>query len=582
MKRSLWICILLLAAASASALEVQQSRWGFDGQVVPGQFNLLSVLVANPSVEPFDGALNLYKRRGLEQRIGAIYVAPCYVSPLMTRWVQFYVYIENQYDQWRLDWGRASDDHHDLEPPRWGPPARVLVSDPDTPMTAGSAFKTFPEELFPPAAGATKGLDSLLLDHAPRWEPAKRVAFLNWLREGGTVHLLLGSDGKYPIFLDDLSVLNSPAERIRIGAGLVVRHAMTRQEIRENELADGGFPAPQFKKDEQVATYQATDSILRSLAMLSRPQHSWGLIHLLAFVYLFLIGPGNLLVGRRLADYRLRILLFVATVAGFAWLFGVVGRRGQGEASVIHTLSYARAINGREYNVTQWINVFATRGAQYTITHAAPHNLYATPSDYEPVNGQIQSGRDGRAIVDIPVFSRRALLHEAEMKGEDTSVKILNWEDAGYLKTLTLAVNSDFPKETMEIWALQGNRFYSMKRNKDRLDLADSTWQALSTALFATELHQFGPSIAYSGPDGDEGMDVETRFHKLAKPLLAWSLGGTSKDFAQYLASSAAKDGRVQLFIFARSPESFRVSGRQLGQEIGFVLYHVDLFRPES
>ena len=140
--------------------------------------------------------------------------------------------------------------------------------------------------------------------------------------------------------------------------------------------------------------------------------------------------PANLLAGRKLADYRLRIVLLLATIAGFALLFNAVGRRGQGEASVIHSLSYARAIDGDTYEVMQWINVFATRGAHYTITHAAPHNLYATGQDYEPVNGLIESGKDGRFIVDIPMFSRRAFLHEAEMKGANIPVKIVSWEGA--------------------------------------------------------------------------------------------------------------------------------------------------------
>ena len=89
MKCCWWICLWLLAAAPVSALEVQQVKWGFDGQVVPARFNLLSVLVANPSAAPFDGTVNLYKGRGLEERVGAVYRSPCYLSPLTTRWLQF-------------------------------------------------------------------------------------------------------------------------------------------------------------------------------------------------------------------------------------------------------------------------------------------------------------------------------------------------------------------------------------------------------------------------------------------------------------------------------------------------------------
>src|SRR6185369_3950315 len=70
MKRSWWIFLFLFTVASARALEVQQVRWGFDGTVVPGRFNLLSVLIGNPSTKPFDGTVNLYKSRGMEH-VGA-------------------------------------------------------------------------------------------------------------------------------------------------------------------------------------------------------------------------------------------------------------------------------------------------------------------------------------------------------------------------------------------------------------------------------------------------------------------------------------------------------------------------------
>ena len=159
---------------------------------------------------------------------------------------------------------------------------------------------------------------------------------------------------------------------------------------------------------------------------------SWSLIYILAIAYAALVGPANLRAGRKLADYRLRIALLLATVAGFALLFDVVGRRGQGGACVVHSLSYARGLVGDTYDVMQWVNVFAVRGAHYTITHAASHNLYATGQDYEPVNGVIESGKDGRFVVDMPMFSRRAFLHEGEMKGANIPVKIVSWDGADH------------------------------------------------------------------------------------------------------------------------------------------------------
>jgi hypothetical protein len=572
-----WIWLLLFAAVSVSAIEVQQVKWGFDGQVVPGRFNLLSVLVANPDAAPFDGTVNLCKNRGLADRIGAVYETPSYLSPLTTRWMQFYVYIDNQYDQWRLEWGRSPDDHHDIQAPKWGPPAQVQLSDSDTTLGTAGAFKQFPDDLFPPTVAATSGLDSLLLDHAPHWEPAKRQAFLDWLRAGGKVHLLMGADGRYPVFSDELGVLNSPLERVRIGAGVVVRHATAARNIQKQDIQEGAVPLREFKPGGPVAPVQTADSFLGALAQLSQRRYNWASIYILAVAYAALVGPVNLRAGRKLADYRLRIALLLATVAGFAFLFDAVGRRGQGEASVVHSLSYARAIDGDTYDVMQWVNVFATRGAHYTITHAAPHNLYATGQDYEPVNGRIESGKDGRFVVDIPMFSRRAFLHEAEMKGANIPLKIVSWDGAGTLKRLVLTVGPDFTKQILEGWAVQGDRIYAMKLTKDGFEFGDSDRQPLQAFVSASGSQQF--QVAYGRtPQGNAVTDVEGQFRKCVKPLIAWSLG--AEDFTKSNAAPPAANGRVQLFLFARSPEAFGITGPELGHEVGYVLYHFDLFKP--
>jgi hypothetical protein len=578
MKHPWWICLLFFAAAPVFALEVQQVTWGFDGQVVPGRFNLLSVLVANPSAAPFDGTVSFYKSRGLEERVGAIYGDPCYLSPLTTRWLQFYVYIDNQYDQWRLEWGRGPDDHQDIQPPKWGSPAHVLLSDSETTLSAVSALKQFPDELFPPTVAATSGLDTLLVDHAPHWELAKRKAFLDWLRAGGKVVLLIGGDGHYPVFSDELKVLNISAERVRIGAGLVVRHAATARDVRKQDVQEGDVPQREFKPGEPSSPDRTTDSFFRVLAELSQPRYSWGGIYLLAIVYVALVGPANLHAGRKLADYRLRIALLLATVAGFALLFNLVGRRGQSESNVIHSLSYARAIDGDTYDVMQWVNVFAARGSQYTITHAAPHNLYATGQEFEPVNGLIENGKDGQFVVDIPMFSRRTFLHEAEMKGANIPIKIVRWDGVGTLKQLVLTVGPNFTRQILKGWVVQGDQIYPMKFTNDNLEFGDTTRQSLEEFITASTSQQF--KVAYGPPLGNEVTNVEGQFRQLVQPLIAWSFG--AEDFTQRIASSPRANEQAQLFLFTRSPESFCILGSGLGHEIGYVLYHFDLFKPKT
>jgi hypothetical protein len=574
---------LTLVAQAALALEVREVRWGFDGMVVPERFNLLSVLVANNSPEPFDGAVTLQKNQGMGDSVGAAYEQPCYVAPFTERWIQFYPYIGMD-NNWRLAWGKHLDEQASVDTPKQGPPGRVFLFDPDDPIAAHSALRLFPDNLFPTSVAAADGLDSVVLDHTPRWEAVKREAFLDWIRRGGTVHLLLGADGKYPNFNDDMSVLNSSLDRVRIGAGWVVRHAVTQREATESMLAASGFPALALNTGQgSVVVYQLTETILRALSGLTRPRHSWGLIYFLTIIYILVVGPGNYLFGKRVQDYRWVMGALLLAVAGFGLLFHYLGRRGQGEASAVHSLSYARAVGDTTYEVTQWINVFVSRGNFYTIRHDAPHNLYATANDYEPVNGVVHSGKDGVFMVDIPLYSQRAFLHQARMTGDDTWVQVMTWP-AERDQEFALAVGPHFPSQPLKIWASYHDTIYPM-RLADGV-LVSEPGKPLSQFLSSAKLVQAGMHNPYGyagrGPGGEEATgDVEATFSKFAELLIGWSLGGV--DGFQYRVTGHPSDNdRIQLFIFARSPSSFSIAAKDFGRETGYVLYHRDCVRPSG
>lgn len=567
-----WLCFLFLTALPASALDVQQTKWGFDGEVVPGRFNVFSVLVINMDSAPFDGKIAFNKNRGMEARVGAVNELPCYLSPHSARWLQFYVFVENQYDHWRLSWGKSPKESQDFDPPKWSDPAQVILVDSDAPLSVGGAFKLFPDELFPSTVAATGGLDSLLLDHAPRWEPAKRKAFLGWLQMGGKVHLLLNAEGHYPVFRDELSLLNSPEPQLPVGAGMVVRHACT---IRELRAADVPPPARLGFNAATAAPEQTTDSLLLLLSRMSQRQYNWSGIYLLSLLYLALVGPGIFYYARKWTDYRWRIALLLATVAAFSVIFNWVGRRGQGEASVIHSLSYARAIGGEDYDVMQWGNVFAVHGAYYSITHDAPHNLYATGRDYEPVNGVIFNGKEGRFVADIPMFSRRTYLHAAEMKGADIPAKIIRW-DGG--KQFVISIGGDFSKQVLGGWAVLEDRVYAMKLKNDCLEFDDAYKERYEA--FVSNVGQPWASMMYDRPQTKAPADSEEHFQKMAKALIPWSLGpGWATN---QLSGASAPEKRVQLFLFARSPKGFAIKNAGLGSEVGYVLYHFILAPPEK
>src|SRR5438105_671658 len=88
------LALALLWPAGAKAVEVKQTVWGFDGQIVMQRFNLFSVLVDNPGSTPFEGAIQLRKLVAGKQ-VDAVIVEQLYLSPFSSRWVQFYPYIKS-------------------------------------------------------------------------------------------------------------------------------------------------------------------------------------------------------------------------------------------------------------------------------------------------------------------------------------------------------------------------------------------------------------------------------------------------------------------------------------------------------
>ena len=584
-KCAAFIGLLILATTSASALEVQQIIWGFDGKVVPGRFNVLSVLVANDTPIPFDGTISFFKSRGMGNRIGAASQTACYLSPQTTRWLQFYIYADNQNDQWRLEWGRRPDDHYDLEAPKWEAPAQVLLADDSGLLNTASTFKQFPETLFPSTVAAAAGLQSILLDHAPHWETAKQQAFLDWLRAGGQVHLLLDAEGRFPVFSGELTALNQSAEHMRLGSGTVTWHHATSREIRKAEVQDDEN-VRDFKPEKMASSGLNTQNFLNSLSTFSRRQYNWAAIYLIGLAFVVLIGPGNLRAARKIADYRFRILLQLATITGFAFLFFLVGRRGSGEMNVVHSISYARPVAGDTYDVMQWANAFAARGSHYTITHSALHNLYSTGDEYEAVKGWIQNGKDGRFVVDIPMFSRRGFLHQAEMKGDHISPQVMTWDFKNNLSKVIVSIGPDAAKQILSGWVVAGDQIYSAKIANGQLEFDDSFQESLEN--FASSASAQQNQMMYGQAQNTPQFE-EDRFRKLANSLIVWTLGVERSQMPGVpppapttpVIPSRATNNRVQLFLFAHSPQSFNVTGNDF-REVGYVLYHFDLFKPET
>ncbi len=579
--------LALIAGASAHALEVKEKRWGFDGRVRAGRFNILSVLVANPDARAFDGQFFLEDRRGLEKSVGAPVVQPVYLAAGARRWVQFHVFINQPGGEWDLRWGRGPRDREKIDGAQFAAPARVLLIDPDAPFATTGGLRAFPDDLFPTTVAATDALDAVALDHAPRWEAARREAFLDWLRAGGTVHVLHGADGQFPNFPEPLAALNANAARTRFGTGLIVRHDAARAQVNEQFLTNQGFPPWELRPNAKVLIYDLEAQLLQKLASLTKPKIAWWLIYVLTAGYVAVIGPVHYRWSKRLPWLR-SIALLIAIVAGFGGAFAFAGRRGSNETQQIRALAIAHSLGDGRHDVTQWISAFATKGADYRLSHAGPANLYSTAMGFDSVNGTIVNGREGHFEVDIPIFSTRPFVHRGVLRGDRTEVTVGSWQtdETQHLTDIALIPLEGFPPKIVHAWVQHRSIFYDLKKVGDRwvLDGAGSsatnffqdryfneiTNEASSeTMRDAAWLNGSGPLLIARALGTIEGLP-----NVLARPL------GTIESLSKLITSPPLPVDQLQLFLYTDLPAGFRVQDPRFGSQTGRVLYVQDVFKP--
>ena len=64
--------LAIIASAAPSQIALEQHVWGFGGRVAADRFNPLSLLLHNPTIEPFDGTLSLERGDGTDVAVGSI------------------------------------------------------------------------------------------------------------------------------------------------------------------------------------------------------------------------------------------------------------------------------------------------------------------------------------------------------------------------------------------------------------------------------------------------------------------------------------------------------------------------------
>ena len=196
---------------------------------------------------------------------------------------------------------------------------------------------------------------------------------------------------------------------------------------------------------------------------------------------------------RRVRLTRNAMIVFVTT-----WLVYLVGARGYGEKSVVHSISYAKALatgnlesNGvaqsgdagdsQRFDVTQLINVFVTAADRYVIRHAAQSGAYSS-SRQEYVLATSTSGPKASLRVDIPVFSSRPLIHRGVMQLPMPAIEVVAW---GSQPSWMGGVRIRCDDSVGEAWLFHGDRGMRMRKRDGAL--VAGTIRSVERTLAATD-----------------------------------------------------------------------------------------------
>lgn len=411
--------LLLLLPENTRALEVQAHFFGFDGTAAPGRVSILSVQLVNSSSQVYDGPVAVSTSGAMGGVNGVPQEIDVFLAPGASRWIQTPVLVDpsSYFDGGVLiEWDLQSPfrGSQKLDAAKAGPPATVYLADESNPLAARPRVHAFLENLWPisldPAVG---GLHAVVMDHAPRWEAIREQVFMDWLRLGGVVHLLHGTDDRPPVFSGALTPLNDPADTFRVGAGRVHRHAVRAAALKPEELARRAGPSPAFASEQDNAnglqergdTNNINQMVFDALRNRIKPDHAWGLITLVLLVYIVLIGPGTTLLARRWKNSRGALLFFCLVVAGASLIVYRIGRRGYGESTRCLSMIHARHTGAPgPVSVRQWMHVFSTNGRRYELRHPLKPVWFHSQSR-ERIRGTFRGGGDGRFTIDMPVFS---------------------------------------------------------------------------------------------------------------------------------------------------------------------------------
>lgn len=564
---------------SAQNISIDQIHWGFDANVLPGRFNPLTITITNPTQQPLQINFTLTQGVGLG-RVGAKHIQQAYFGPGDTRILRFYPFITGNVDDWLLQWGRRGS--VDIPAPDQGPPANIILNDPDYFAPAARGIRAMPDNFFPPTVAATAPLASVILDYNPRFDAAVAQAFMDWLRIGGRVCLIKGVGDAYPQFIGALTPLNNPSDSFHIGAGRVTRHSLSRTDLSQDVIEqDLGLTTAELARNNYAITWSLETPLIDVLKEFTSINHNWPLIYLVALVFVLLIGPGHYLRARKGLNYQTSIAALLITVAVFSWAFFSIGRRGYGEEGGTYTVAHAQALSDDRFLVTQYTNTFVTTGGQYTIAYETESSLFTAAQRYESVNGLINNGIEGAFDVDIPVFSNRGYMHTGVTQAPNIHAKVNNFDRR--LK-LDITLDSSLADNVLLAFAVHGANYYPLKINGSHLT-SSSPPSNLASKLEISDLQRgYLPDNLHNrryrrndynsnqSPQADEAFRLST-FKNLANPIAADHMNLLWRKTPSLPTNSPT----IRLFLFAPMPANFAIQAENLTQNDSYVLYDLEV-----
>ncbi|RMG36164.1 MAG: hypothetical protein D6725_11170 [Planctomycetota bacterium] len=420
------LCPLLVSPATA--VEVEDHRWGWDGSVIPNRFNLLTLSLRNDQPGAFEGSLEVVPGGPLSQLGFPVVLPELFVSPFGTRSVQLPIFVTEELEHTirvRDAVGRIVAEHVTNRPPQ-GVPAAVQLVDPRRPGT-NVGLPAFPATSFPASFAPLVGtLRLVVLDFVPRWTAAQRAAFRDWIHCGGILHLYQGPDGSFPEFIAELADLNDDAPVSHVAAGTIIRHRKTLAAARADWDAARGtagwkaiFQPPRAGTEQQKRRFAEQQSwtaidarVFRGLRRQTTPNINWDAVFALLIVYTVLVFPGVRLLTRGF-DYR--VCLAAVVLLAFAATAGIyqIGRRGYGESSTIRGVLLARQTRPGTFLVEARTNVFVTATGRHTLRAVSSEAAFGPSDELGSLFGRtlIYAGARPGIQSTIPLFSSFTFRH---------------------------------------------------------------------------------------------------------------------------------------------------------------------------